>query len=86
MIISSREYTKFVDFDIDKEGIMKGVAICGPGRDQRRYYATKPKNGEQELSVECLEEALKILKCFSKDGYQIMVDEIIPATIKAIVA
>ena len=43
MEISTYEFTKTATFRIDDESnILKGVTICGPGRDQRSYYATSP--------------------------------------------
>lgn len=83
--INTYEFTKVAEFHIDtKKGILQGVTIRGPGRDQRRYYAVKPMLNEAKLSLESLEEALDILELFNKVGYNRMIDEILPATIKAI--
>lgn len=85
MSINTYEFTKIAEFYVDnKKGILQGVAIRGPGRDQRRYYAVKPMLNEAKLSIEKLEEALDILELFNKEGYNRMIDEILPATIKAI--
>ena len=62
MSISTYEFTKTADFQIDENGTLKGIAICGPGRDQRRYYSVMPMLSEAKLSLENLEEALDILE------------------------
>ena len=85
MVISTYEFTKTTEFKLEEDGTLKGVVICGPGRDQRRYYAVTPMLGEGVLSVDILEEALNILELFNKEGYNIMIEKVIPATIKAIV-
>lgn len=82
MTISTYEFTKTAEFRINENGTLKGVAICGPGRDQRCYYAVKPALGEGTLSLEVLEEALEILKLFNPNGYELIVNQIIPDTIK----
>lgn len=82
MIVSTYEFTKTAEFHINENGTLKGVAICGPGRDQRSYYAVKPALGEGTLSLDILEEALGILKLFNPNGYDLIVSQIIPDTIK----
>ncbi len=86
MRITTYERTKYVEVDPDpkNDNIMKGIAICGPGRDQRRYYAVNPQHNEVGLQLKELEEALKILELFDKEGYRYVIDTMLPATIKAI--
>ena len=82
MTISTYEFTKTAEFRINENGTLKGVTICGPGRDQRGYWAVKPELlYEGVLTLDILEEALEILKLFNKEGYDLMINEIIPATI-----
>ena len=86
MEISTYEFVKNATFRIDDESnILKGVTICGPGRDQRSYYATSPEKGEGTLTLDVLEEALAIVKLFNKKGYNFIINEVIPATLKNIV-
>ena len=86
MEISTYEFTKTATFRIDdKSNILKGVTICGPGRDQRSYYATSPVKGEGTLTLDVLEEALAIVKLFNKKDYNFIINEVIPATLKNIV-
>ena len=86
MEISTYEFTKTATFRIDDESnILKGVTICGLGRDQRSYYATSPVKGEGTLTLDVLEEALAIVKLFNKKGYNFIINEVIPATLKNIV-
>lgn len=87
MEISTYEFTKTATFRIDDENnILKGVTICGPGRDQRSYYATSPVKGEgTPLTLDVLEEALAIVKLFNKEDYNFIINEVIPATLKNIV-
>ena len=91
-VISTYEFTRTVEFVPNEDGTtLKGVTICGPGRDQRRYYAVFPQKGEGVLTLEILEEALEILRVFSPEkygdgyGYNFVVDKLIPDTIEAIV-
>ena len=76
--ISTYEFIKNATFRIDDESnILKGVTICGPGRDQRSYYATSPEKGEGTLTLDVLEEALAIVKLFNKKGYNFIINEVI---------
>lgn len=84
MEISTYEFTKTATFRIEKN-ILKGVTICGPGRDQRSYYAVKPELGEGTLTLDVLEEALAIVNLFNKEGYNFIINDVIPATLKNIV-
>ena len=64
MRITTYEYTKYVEIVPDEKNsnVMKGLVICGPGRDQRRYYAVSPHLNEVGLELKYLEEALEILE------------------------
>ena len=47
--------------------------------------ATSPEKGEGTLTLDVLEEALAIVKLFNKEGYNFIINEVIPATLKNIV-
>lgn len=83
MEITTYEFTKTATFRIDDENnILKGVTICGPGRDQRSYYAVRAEQGEGTLTLDILEEAIAIVNLFNKEGYNFIINEVIPATLK----
>lgn len=87
MEISTYEFTKNAIFRIDdKTNVLKGVTICGPGRDQRSYYAVRPELGEGILTPDILVEALKIIKLFNKEGYNFIMNKVIPATVEELTA
>lgn len=82
--ITTYEHVRNVEFHVGVDGILLGIAICGPGRDQRRYYAVRPLGEENRLTPEKLDEALDIMKALNPEGYEELIQDIIPNTIEVL--